>query len=171
MSHTMPPRELPLLFAHTTAVLFLLTVGYYLLPLRSPTQPESVARLTVSVLALITVLFLLRSQASRSRHSLSSAMHRIQWLLTALYVLVLSFALVYATVAELAVGQFFGIENRTDALYFSVTLVSTVGFGDVHAVGTLARLLVTVHMLFNLIYLGTALRLLGSTPPAGKGQG
>jgi voltage-gated potassium channel len=38
--------------------------------------------------------------------------------------------------------------------------VTTVGFGDVHAQETLARALVTVQMLFNFFYLGTALRLL-----------
>jgi hypothetical protein len=54
-----------------------------------------------------------------------------------------------------------------------VTIVATVGFGDIHAQGTAARLLVTVHMLFNLVYLGTALRLLTGAqgqPPATPGE-
>jgi voltage-gated potassium channel len=44
--------------------------------------------------------------------------------------------------------------------------MSTVGFGDIHAAGSLARLIVTVHMVFNLIYLGTALRWLTWHQPA-----
>jgi voltage-gated potassium channel len=155
------PQELRVLFGHTTAVLFLLTAGYFLLPVRSPTHPQSLLRLTVSVLALVLLVAVLRRQATRSRRDLSPAMHRVQWLLTALYVLVLGFALTYAVLARLD-GQIDGIQDRTDALYFSVTLVSTVGFGDIHPVGNLARLVVTVHMVFNLIYLGTALRLLSS---------
>lgn len=161
------PRELVLLFAHTTAVLFLLTVGYYLLPVRSPAEVEGYARLLVSVLSLGLLVVVLRRQAARSRRALSPGMRRIQWLLTALYVLVLGFALAYAAVSSLDPAQIVGIHDRTDALYFSVTIVSTVGFGDIHAAGTVARLIVTVHMVFNLIYLGTALRLLGSAAPPG----
>jgi hypothetical protein len=41
-------------------------------------------------------------------------------------------------------------------------VISTVGFGDIHATGSFARMLVTVQMLFNLIYIGTALRVLSS---------
>jgi hypothetical protein len=59
-------------------------------------------------------------------------------------------------------AQFAGIADRTDALYFSVTVVGTVGFGDVHATATVSRILVTTQMLVNLIYIGTALRLLSS---------
>jgi voltage-gated potassium channel len=165
MAPNVLPADLRGLFVHTTAVLFLLTAGYYLLPFRSPDQPEGYARLIASMLALGLLALLLRQQGRRSRQALSPAMHRVLWLLTALYVLVLGFALTYAVVAALVEGQIVGIHDRTDALYFSVTLVSTVGFGDIHAAGSLARLIVMVHMVFNLIYLGTALRLLTSPSP------
>jgi voltage-gated potassium channel len=160
------PTELRGLFSHTTAVLFLLTAGYYAVPFRLPTQAEGYARLIGSMLALGLLALLLRQQVRRSRRSLSPSMHRVLWLLTALYVLVLGFALIYAVVADLGKGQIDGINNRTDALYFSVTVMSTVGFGDIHAAGSLARLIVTVHMVFNLIYLGTALRWLTWHQPA-----
>lgn len=166
MASRVLPTELRGLFFHTTAVLFLLTAGFYALPFRPPNQPEGYARLIGSVLAVGLLALLLRQQVRRSRRALSPSMHRVLWLLTALYVLVLGFALIYAVVAELWEGQIDGIHNRTDALYFSVTLLSTVGFGDIHAAGSLARLIVTVHMVFNLIYLGTALRLLTWRHPA-----
>jgi hypothetical protein len=53
--------------------------------------------------------------------------------------------------------------GAVDGLYFTVTVLSTVGFGDIHAVSSTARLLVTPQMLFGLIYIGTAVRLLTST--------
>ena len=101
----------------------------------------------------------------RSRTRQSRQYHRIQQLLTALYVLVLFFAMVYAVISARRPEEFAGLEDRVDSLYFSTTVVSTVGFGDVHAEGNLARAVVTVHMLFNLIYLGTALRLLTARAP------
>ena len=149
------------LLGHTTVVLVLLTLGYYLLPLRFDRGGTwTVARLVISLLALGLLAVLFRRRQRKSRAVLSPRYLRIEWLLSALYVLVLTFALVYAALATFRTGEFVGIEDRTDALYFSVTVVATVGFGDIHAQGTAAKLLVTVHMLFNLIYLGTALRLL-----------
>ena len=155
------------LLGHTTVVLVLLTLGYYLLPLRFDRSAAWTAgRLVASLLSLALLAVMFRRRQRKSREMLSPRYLRIEWLLSALYVLVLSFALAYAALAIFRTGEFVGISDRTDALYFSVTVVSTVGFGDIHAQGTAAKLLVTVHMLFNLIYLGTALRLLtGSTTP------
>ncbi len=155
------------LLGHTTVVLVLLTLGYYLLPLRFDRGAAwTAARLVISLLALGLLAVLFRRRQRKSREVLSTRYLRIEWLLSALYVLVLTFALVYAALAVFRTGEFVGIEDRTDALYFSVTIVATVGFGDIHAQGTAAKLLVTVHMLFNLIYLGTALRLLTGSQAA-----
>jgi hypothetical protein len=108
------------------------------------------------------LLVFLRTATRRSREGQPPEYHRIQRLLVALYLLVLGFALLYAVTSAAAPEQFSGLVNRTDALYFSVTTTATVGFGDIHAAGTPARLMVTAQMLFNLIYIGTALRILSS---------
>ena len=148
---------------HTTVVLVLLTVGYYLLPLRSPWGDATAAgRFAGSVVAWGLLLFFLRTAARRSHERQPPEYHRVQQLLTSLYLLVLGFALLYAITSAAAPEQFSGLENRSDALYFSVTTTATVGFGDIHAAETAARLMVTVQMLFNLIYIGTALRILSS---------
>lgn len=161
MLATEPLGPILRMFGHTTVVLVLLTAAYYALPLRlSPGDPASLVRLGISTVALALLLLVLRRQVERSRRAQSPRFLRIQWLLTTLYLLILAFAAAYAYIAFYNPEQFVGITDRTDALYFSVTLVATVGFGDVHASGTPAQLLVTVQMLFNLIYLGTALRLL-----------
>jgi len=154
-------QPLVMLLWHTTVVLVLLTVGYYLLPLRSPWGDATTAgRLAGTVVAWGLLVVFLRMATRRSRERQPTQYHRIQRLLVALYLLVLGFALLYAITSAVAPEQFAGLANRTDALYFSVTTTATVGFGDVHAAGTPARLMVTVQMLFNLIYIGTALRIL-----------
>ncbi len=56
-------------------------------------------------------------------------------------------------------GQFEGLVTRTDALYFTVTTITTVGYGDIHASGQAARALVTAMMVFDVVFLGA----LGST--------
>lgn len=155
------PDPLLQMLGHTTVVLVLLTIAYFVAPLRMDwSHGPDVGRLIGSLAAVALVAVFLRRTLQRSRRVLDRRYLYIEWLLTLLYLLVLAFALAYAALATYGDGQFVGLEDRTDALYFSVTLVATVGFGDVHAEGGAARLLVTVHMLFNLIYLGTALRLL-----------
>jgi voltage-gated potassium channel len=157
-----PRQRHPLVatLGHTTVVLVLLTVGYYLVPLRRWSDASDAARLTGAVLTMVVLGLFLRRATRRSRARQSSEYFRIQQLLTVLYALILGFAMVYAITNAVDPAAFAGMENRTDSLYFSVTTVATVGFGDVHAAGTVARVMVTVQMLFNLIYLGTALRII-----------
>ena len=65
------------------------------------------------------------------------------------------FARAYYLLAQLP-GQFDGLRTRTDALYFTVSTLSTVGYGDVHATGQLARAAVTVQIVFDLVFIGAA---------------
>jgi voltage-gated potassium channel len=48
--------------------------------------------------------------------------------------------------------------TRTDALYFTVTIFSTVGFGDITATSQNARLLVSAQMIMDLLILGLGIR-------------
>ncbi|MFJ9342526.1 potassium channel family protein [Streptomyces sp. NPDC101733] len=50
--------------------------------------------------------------------------------------------------------------GRTDALYFTMTVFATVGFGDIVPVSTSARGLVTAQMAANLILVGIVAKLL-----------
>lgn len=151
------------LFGRSTLMLVLLTISYYLLPDRRPVDPENAARTGGVLLALVGVGFVVRAQVSGVRRGRWPLLARVEALLTTLYLLILLFASTYYMLDATTVGQFEGIADRTDSLYFAVTVVSTVGFGDIHAVGTAARLLVTGQMLFDLIFIGTAVRALGST--------
>jgi hypothetical protein len=58
--------------------------------------------------------------------------------------------------------------TRTGALYFSVTVFSTVGFGDITAKTDPARVIVTVQMFFDLILLGFGARAFLSAVQLGR---
>ncbi|MFE3450858.1 potassium channel family protein [Nonomuraea sp. NPDC059194] len=73
---------------------------------------------------------------------------------------VVLFALADFAVATSMDGQFVGLKTKTDALYFAVSTLATVGYGDVHASGQLARGLVLVQMAFNLVVLASAVSLM-----------
>ena len=57
--------------------------------------------------------------------------------------------------------------DHTTALYFTVTVFATVGFGDIVPQTNDTRLLVTVQMLLNLAILGLMIRLLTSAAKRG----
>lgn len=178
---TTAPADVPLhpmlaVLLRTTTTLVLLTAGYFALPFNLHWgEPSLYVQLGVSAVCLVGLFFLFRYKIRASLRLRSMPYARVEWLLSGLYLIILVFALAYAVIAVNAPAQFVELSNRVDALYFSVTLMATVGFGDVHAEGDFARALVTVHMLFNLIYIGTAVRLLtgdraiGTTPgPSGS---
>ena len=74
-------------------------------------------------------------------------------------VLVLGFATTYWIMYTQAPDEFVGLSTKTDSLYFTVTVMATVGFGDVHPVGQVARAVTTVNMLTNLVILAVSIRL------------
>lgn len=69
------------------------------------------------------------------------------------------FAAIYFLMAQADLNDF-NVHSltRTDALYFTVTVFTTVGFGDIVATIQLARLVVTVQMILDLGVLGLGIR-------------
>ena len=80
-------------------------------------------------------------------------------LLLLLTMLLVGFAALYLAL-DGSGDQFAGLDTRVDALYFTVTTLATVGFGDITAPGQAARVAVTSRMLFGLIFIGIAARVL-----------
>jgi voltage-gated potassium channel len=60
--------------------------------------------------------------------------------------------------------------ERTDALYFTVTVFATVGFGDISPVSDTARVIVTVQMIADLLLLGLVLRALLNAVDKGRAR-
>jgi voltage-gated potassium channel len=77
---------------------------------------------------------------------------RVQSLVMLLELVVVVFAVGYYVLALSTRGQMVGLETRTDSLYFTLSTLTTIGFGDVHAVGQLARVLVIIQMVFDVVF-------------------
>ena len=58
--------------------------------------------------------------------------------------------------------------TRLDSLYLTVTIFSTVGFGDISAASQAARAVVTIQMILNLIVLGAGVKLLTGAVKRGR---
>ena len=91
----------------------------------------------------------------------------------------LIFALTYYALSVYSHREMAGIHTRLDALYFTTTTMATVGFGDIHPVGQLARGITTIHVGFDVLFAAALVRLInvrvsravqarpGGVPPSG----
>jgi voltage-gated potassium channel len=79
-------------------------------------------------------------------------------IVSGLVFLITAYSVAYYVLGTAYEGQINGIDTKLDALYFTVTILATVGFGDITATGQTARAVVTGQMVVNLAVLAVALR-------------
>ncbi|WP_162249834.1 MULTISPECIES: potassium channel family protein [unclassified Nocardioides] len=87
---------------------------------------------------------------------------RIDGLLLSMVAGVLVFALAFYRLHLEDPSQFFGMSTRIDSLYFTMTTLLTVGYGDINAAGQTARVMVLLQMVFNVVVIATAASTLNS---------
>ena len=142
--------------ARVTGVVVAGSVLYALLPLRDGRWWIGALVGLVAVVAVVPMTVRRLRSVRTSTHPLLAAAEAIALLLT---MVVLGFSAIYLTIDRRA-GQFDGIDTRLDAVYFTVTTLSTVGFGDVTATGQVARAFVIGQVLFDLTLFAVAIRVL-----------
>ncbi len=83
---------------------------------------------------------------------------------------IIMFSLAYATMSAAQPSSFSVPLTKSDAVYFTVTTLATVGFGDITATSTAARWVVTTQMLFDLILLVGLARVIILAAKAGRAR-
>ena len=131
------------------------TALYYLLPF-----DRAATWVVVTLLAAELVVFvgLIAFQVRAIIASPFPGLRAIEALATSVPLFLALFAATYFVMARLSPGSFTAPLTRTDALYFTVTVFSTVGFGDITAKTETARLFVTGQMIADLVILGLAIK-------------
>ena len=92
--------------------------------------------------------------------SKNPGLRALEGLFLAIPLFLLLFAAAYYLMSRADASDFTATLSRTDALYFTVTIFSTVGFGDISAKAEAARLVVTAQMFLDLIILGLGVRII-----------
>lgn len=147
-------RVIGLAVFRSLAATIVLVVLYYVLPLNHAKNVP--ATLTVGLVVLAVVIVFQLRVISRAAYP---ALRAIEALATALPLFLLLFASAYFIMAGASPANFSTHSlTRTDALYLTVTIFSTVGFGDITAASQTARLVVTAQMLLDLLALGLVVR-------------
>jgi voltage-gated potassium channel len=162
----MPEREST---AARLAQAVLVVVAYYLVPVLEPASGGLTWLRACGAAAIFVLALWWMTRAIVRESRLPAGGGNLNRLMLLALGGVVFFALADVALARGMPGQFTGLETKTDGLYFALTTLATVGFGDVHADGQLARGLVVVQMAFNVVVLTRAARVL-SQEIAGRVQ-
>ena len=146
-----------------------LVVLYYALPLDQPWNADTAVRILIGLLVFTGIAVWQVRSIIGSRYPRIRAFEALGLILP-FYLLV--FASTYFVMQRASAANFTQPLTRTDALYFAVTVFSTVGFGDISPKSEAARVVLIVQMLGDIALLGAGARvLLGAVRRGQQRQG
>ena len=134
-----------------------LVVLYYVLPLDRRWDSDTAVRLLIGLLVVAGVIAWGVKIITGARYPGVRAAEALALLLPFFLLL---FASTYFLMERASAASFTQPLTRTDALYFTVTVFSTVGFGDITARSEAARVVLIIQMLADLVLLGAGIRVL-----------
>ena len=138
---------------------------YYLLPLDRASSAAAVAILAVGLLALVGLVAYQVRSIIKAQYP---ALRAVGALATSAPLFLLLFAGTYFVTGEISGSNFSEPMTRTDALYFTVTVFATVGFGDIVATSEGARVLVMGQMIVDIIIVAIGAKIIVDAVQAGR---
>jgi voltage-gated potassium channel len=157
---TLPPTERRRLIARgllrALATSTALIALYFLAPIGHIEGVPVGVSLAVALLVLLGVTCWQIRAITRAAYP---GVRAIEALASTVPLFLLLFAATYFLLAQADPANFSSHAlTRTDAVYFTVTIFATVGFGDITATSQTARLLVSAQMMLDLLVFGLGLR-------------
>jgi hypothetical protein len=145
------------------AIVTLALVCYFLLPLRRDSDFTLAATTIVGVLAISAlVVWQIGSVARSSRPSLRA----VEAVVTTAALLAVVFASTYLGLSDQDPASFSEDLDHVGALYFTMTTLATIGYGDIVPTTNPARIVVMLQMVVNVAVLGVAVKVLAGTARA-----
>jgi hypothetical protein len=143
--------------ATVTLAWILVLAAFYLVPFAHLNGTRSVLRL-VAVVALVGAV--LAVQIRRISKAELPELRAVEALAVVIVVFLTGFSIVYLNLSHGTQMTFTQPLDHTRALYFTISVFSTVGFGDITPRTDTARLIVSAQMLLDLVIIGTVVRLI-----------
>ena len=134
-----------------------ITVAYFVLPF---TSPLTGATLLWLVLGLVAIGVLIVWQVRAIVSSDVPRLRTLRAVVIGVSTLLVVFAATYSVISTSRPDSFTEPLSRTDALYFTVTVFATVGFGDIAPRSEVARIITMIQMILGLITVGLLVRIL-----------
>ena len=112
------------------------------------------------MLATVAFMAMVGWQARSILRSEYPQIRALEVLVTALAILVVMFAYGYVRLSTADPASFTEPLDHAAGIYFTITVLATVGFGDISPVTSTARLMVSFQMMLDLVFIGVLVRLL-----------
>ena len=144
------------LVLRSLVVAILLFVAYYTLPMNRPER----SGLVVLVIGIAVLALVLLWQVRAIMGSPYPRLRAFETLTIGIPLLLIVFASAYYLIQNAVPDSFTQPIGKTDSLYFAITVFATVGFGDITAKTELARILVSIQMMFDLAVFGLVAKLI-----------
>ena len=139
---------------------------YYVLPLDlDDSDVSTIAKLTLGVFAFVG---LMTWNVRAITQSDNPGLRALEGLMVVVPLFLVLFAAAYYMMSQNNASNFTSPLTRSDALYFTVTIFSTVGFGDISPQSESARLVVSAQMILDLIILGAGVRIILNAVQRGR---
>jgi voltage-gated potassium channel len=158
-------REIIHTLIESTLTWALLLGIYYLVPFTDRTSAGSLVRLALGIAAFVVVL---AWQLHRITHADLPGLRAVQALAIIIPLFLVIFAVLYLSLSQASSTHFSEPLNHTGALYLAITVFSTVGFGDITPKGDLARIVVSIQMILDLVVIGAVVRLITTAAKTGQ---
>lgn len=125
-----------------------------------PGTTSGAAALLGMFAGLILFVALVGWQLRTIVHAEHPVLRAVEVVVFALPMLIVIFAFTFLTISRADPQSFSEALDRVDAMYFTVSTLATVGFGDITPTSPGARIVVAFQMLFDLALLAGLVRLL-----------
>jgi len=152
-------------FLRSIATVVVIVVAYFIAPLDHAMSPATIIELALLALAIFAMIGWQIWRITLSDYPTLRAVEALAFIVPAYMVL---FATIYYLMNHANPATFGTSQTRLDSLYFSATVFTTVGFGDISAKTQAARAIVLCQMVLDLVILGLVVRLVVNAVKIGQ---
>jgi hypothetical protein len=132
-------------------------VVYFLIPV----EGAEVLTGLLACVGIVVILVVFARQISRVSRSRRPVLAAVEALVLVFGLFLSLFSLLYVSLSTNDPDTFTQGVDKIAGIYFTTTVLTTVGFGDISPVSDAARATVTLQMLLGMVLIGTAFKALG----------
>lgn len=149
-----------------------LTLGFMVITFMLTLVPDApdgrmVAPISVGVLGAIIYVFISRRELKRITHSKFPTLVAVESLVLLAALFLAIFAMIYVALSLGDVSAFTEPLDAFTSFYFALTVLATVGFGDITPVTVPARAVTMVQMALDLVFVAVLIRVVTSAARKG----
>jgi voltage-gated potassium channel len=157
-------------FIALRTILLILVVAFLLnqFPETMEARSYGILAVVVGICVIYIIFFLL--QIRQIKNSKYPSLRAAEAVVSSGILFLAAFAVIYVLIDGTQQGSFSEKLTPFNAYYFAMTVLATVGFGDITPVSTAARTASMIQMSLDLVFIGVVVRVFTSTAKKGSAK-